>query len=303
MITMDRRDSAVRSVRALRELDERPDIIVVDNGSTDGTTDALGVPGVRLIELGRNLGASGRTVGVQAARTDYVAFSDDDSWWAPGALRRAVEVLDADPDLALVAGRTLVLPDAVDDPINAELASAPLGTDPDLPGPKILGFLACASVVRRRAYLQVGGFHRKFGVGGEEQLLALDLLSAGWRMCYLPDAVAYHHPGGRASRPGRAERQLRNELWTAWLRRPLPHVVRCTAPVVANAFRDPTARRALGQALAGLPWVLTERRAVTQRVEGMLRRVEDNHRRFDAGSRFPTVTAAERTAGPPPDLS
>ncbi|MEU4385604.1 glycosyltransferase [Promicromonospora sp. NPDC023805] len=67
-------------------------MILVDNGSADGSVDAVAAahPDVTVIRLPRNVGAAVRTVGVRAARTQFVAFADDDSWWAPGALRAAV---------------------------------------------------------------------------------------------------------------------------------------------------------------------------------------------------------------------
>lgn len=57
-------------------------MIVVDNGTSDGTAAVIAVrfPHVRLLELGRNHGAIARTFGVRAVTTPHVAFSDDDSW-------------------------------------------------------------------------------------------------------------------------------------------------------------------------------------------------------------------------------
>jgi hypothetical protein len=62
-------------------------VIVIGNGSVDGTAAAVRErhPGVDLIELGANRGAAARNVGMARAGTPYVAFADDDSWWAPGA--------------------------------------------------------------------------------------------------------------------------------------------------------------------------------------------------------------------------
>lgn len=74
-------------------------VILLDNGSSDGTPAAVraALPAVRVVEVGRNRGAGARTIGVGLARTLFVAFADDDSWWAHGALARAVDTLRAHP--------------------------------------------------------------------------------------------------------------------------------------------------------------------------------------------------------------
>jgi hypothetical protein len=130
--------------------------------------------------LPRNRGAVARNVGVELADTPYVAFADDDSWWAPGALERAADLFDAHPRLAVLAGRVLIGPEERLDPFCRLLADSPLGQEADLPGPSILGFLACAAVVRRDAFLAVGGFDPVVGFLGEEERVSLDLAAAGW---------------------------------------------------------------------------------------------------------------------------
>ncbi len=144
------------TLERLRALPERPQVVVVDNASGDGT--ALRVrrhhPQVEVVELRENLGAAARTVGALHTTSRYVAFSDDDSWWAPGSLERAAELLDRHPRLALVAARVLVGPNERLDPVCAAMASSPLAPTPDLPGRPVLGFVACGAVVRRSASLQ-----------------------------------------------------------------------------------------------------------------------------------------------------
>ena len=126
-------------------------VVLVDNGSTDGTPHLVRriFPPVEVVEAGRNLGAVARNVGVARARTRYVAFADDDSWWAPGALDAAAALLDDAPRVAVLAGSLVVEPDGRLDPVCAAMAEAPLGRHPSLPGPHVLGFLACGVVVRR----------------------------------------------------------------------------------------------------------------------------------------------------------
>ncbi|WP_181447121.1 glycosyltransferase family 2 protein, partial [Streptomyces sp. NTH33] len=174
--TRNRSAGLAVTLRHLLALPERPEIVVADNASTDGTRTMLarGFPQVRLLALPFNRGALARTHGVRALRTPYVAFSDDDSWWAPGALAEAARLFDAHPRLGLLAARTLVGPGQEPDPLDEVLADSPLGPATDLPGTQVLGFLACASVTRRTAYLDAGGFHPLLFFGAEETLLAYD---------------------------------------------------------------------------------------------------------------------------------
>lgn len=157
--TRDRAATLLRTLARLSELPEHPPVVVVDNGSRDGTPDVVRRehPDVRVVELGRNLGAPARTVGVRSASTPYVAFSDDDSWWEPGALGRAAAHLRAHPRLGLVAARVLVGPSGRLDPVCEAMEASPLGTSPGMPGPAVVGFVACGAVVRREAFLEVGG--------------------------------------------------------------------------------------------------------------------------------------------------
>src|SRR3954471_4137026 len=170
--TRNRAERLVDSVAHVLELSRDPPVVVVDNGSTDGTPDLVreAHPGVRVIRLLRNHGAAARTIGAALLNTTYVAFSDDDSWWAAGALEHSSALFAAHPRLALIASRTLVGPAEKLDPVSAEMAESPLPPDPSTPGAPVLGFIACGAVVRRSAFLEAGGFHPKLGLGGEETL-------------------------------------------------------------------------------------------------------------------------------------
>ncbi len=243
-------------------------VIVVDNGSQDASAAVAERLGARVVRAGRNLGAAGRTVGARLAGTPYVAFADDDSWWEPGCLDRAVAVLDAHPGLAVLAGRVLVGPERRLDPVCALMAASPLPARRAAPpGPLVLGFIACASVVRREAYLAVGGFAERYGVGGEEELLALDLASAGWDLAYVADVVVVHEPSPSRDPQRRRVVQVRNAVWTAWLRRPLPTAV----AVSAQAARSRAGRAALREAAGAWWWVRSDRRRVPAAVEADVR--------------------------------
>ncbi|MBO0821800.1 MAG: glycosyltransferase family 2 protein, partial [Nocardiopsaceae bacterium] len=220
--TRDRRDELARTLGKLTALPERPPVIVVDNGSRDGTAPMVRrrYPGVTLIRLRRNRRAAARTAGARRAATRYVAFSDDDSWWEPGALTRARALLEASPGVGVVAGAVLVGPEGTEDPLNRVLAASPLPRD-GLPGPRVLGFLGCAIVARRDAFLGAGGYRRLLGIGGEEELLALDLAARGWAAVYAPAVVARHHPSPHRDSAARRAAEQRNSVLIAFARRPL----------------------------------------------------------------------------------
>jgi N-acetylglucosaminyl-diphospho-decaprenol L-rhamnosyltransferase len=273
----NRRALLLASVQRHLALPERPRIVVVDNASEDGTAAALaeGFPQIGVIALSRNAGAAGRNLGVEACDTPYVALTDDDAWWRPGALRRAADLLDADPRLALVQARILVGSDERDDPTCVEMAASPLRRADGQAGHPLLSFVACAVVVRREAFLAVGGFPKRLAVGGEEELVGWDLAATGWHLSYVPDVVAHHHPPpGSRHRPERREIQLRNALWTNWLRRPPATAASQTVRCIKRQPRDRITVRGIGRAAAGLPWVLRERRVNPPHVEALLETLE-----------------------------
>jgi GT2 family glycosyltransferase len=276
IITRDRADELLHTLERLARLAERPHVVVVDQGPGRRAAEAVRrrFPAVEVIALGEDHGAAGRNVGVRAVDAPYVAFCDDDSWWAPGALDRATGLLDAHPQIGLIAGRVLLGDDEQLDPACAEMAASPLDGDPGLPGRRVLGFVACGAVVRRSAFLEAGGFHRRLGVGGEEQLLAVDLAARGWELVYRHDVVAHHHPSQIRDRRRRAELRARNQLWFAWLRRHHPTALRISRAALLAAARQPAARAGLLHAVSGARWALANRRPVPAWLEADLRALD-----------------------------
>jgi GT2 family glycosyltransferase len=284
IITRDRRAELLRTLDRLAALPERPHVVVVDNASTDGTAAAVRAqhPGVELVELRANLGAVGRNVGVERVAqrgTPYVAFCDDDTWWDPGSLRRVADALDAHPRLAVVTARIVVEPAGTEDPIVRELRDSPVRPSVPLPGPALGSFLAGASAVRVEAFRAAGGFSPRLWLGGEEELLAADLATAGWELCYLEDVTVHHAASVVRDRQSRARQGIRNTLWFTWLRRPVAAALRRTWTVVRGL--PPTRAAGLGvlDAVRGLPWVLQERRTLPPRVEARFRALEGSQRR------------------------
>jgi GT2 family glycosyltransferase len=274
--TRNRRRTLLRTLAELDALPEHPPVVVVDNASTDGTAAAVAseFPGVDVLELDRNRGPFARNLGLGRLRTPLVAFSDDDSWWEPGALSRAGETFRRFDRVGLLAARILVGAERRLDAVS-ELMRGP--APPDLPGPRVHGFLACGAIVRRTAFLDAGGFDIHLMIGGEEELVAIEMRLAGWELCYADDVVAVHVPA-RGNRADRTELGLRNGLWTSWLRMPAGRALRDTAALARSARSDPAARRAMLGALRGLPWTLRRRRRVPDWI--LRERLDQGERRF-----------------------
>jgi glycosyltransferase involved in cell wall biosynthesis len=83
------------------------EVIVIDDGSTDGTQEfvrrAQGLP-VRLIELDGVGPAAARNVGIRASGSDLIAFLDADDLWVPGALNLLARTLEEQPGAAIAQG-------------------------------------------------------------------------------------------------------------------------------------------------------------------------------------------------------
>jgi GT2 family glycosyltransferase len=270
ILTHNRARELERTLERSIALPERPRIVVVDNASTDGTPRLVGerFPRVTYLRLECNAGAAARNVAVERLSTPYVAFSDDDTVWAPGSLERAVRTLDAHPRLAAVCARVLVGESLEEDPACLEMAASPLPSQ-HLPGPSLLGFLAGASVFRRVAFMQAGGYEPRFFIGGEESLLALDLAARGWAIVYLDSLAVQHLPSRQRNTGARRRALARNALWVAWLRRPLGSALRQTLGTLREALRDPQAAAGALEALRGLPWALARRRVIAPELEAL----------------------------------
>jgi GT2 family glycosyltransferase len=179
----------------LARLDTLPDrafeTIVCDNGSTDDSLLLSGqFPEVRWIALGENLGCAARNVGAAAARGRLLLMLDDDSWPAPRVIDYLVRVFQERPSLGAAALRVRLT-----DPPHRHDAGGVPGV-----------FFNCGGVVRRRAFLDAGGFPVDFDYYVEEYDLCARLWQAGWRVAPLGDALIWHR---RVSQNRSADRMLR----------------------------------------------------------------------------------------------
>lgn len=96
---------AIESVQSQNITDLQ--IIVVDDGSTDGTAEKVshGYPNVTLVHKQNGGAATARNAGIASAQGDYIAFLDADDLWLPGKLSVQYQHLKTHPDIQLVCTR------------------------------------------------------------------------------------------------------------------------------------------------------------------------------------------------------
>jgi len=134
------------------------ELIVVDDGSTDGTASvASSHPGVVCLRLPHRGPAAARNAGIAAARGELIAFLDSDDLWAPGKLAAQLEVLQQRRDVSLVFC-------LVEEFVSPELPPASATQVRAAARPQA-GYTAGALLARRAAFDEAGRFDESLRVG------------------------------------------------------------------------------------------------------------------------------------------
>lgn len=282
IVTMNRQREVVECLISVREQDcPRKQVIVVDNGSSDGTVSQIRqrFPDVRLISLPSNHGvAGGRNHGAAAASGEICVFIDDDARFTdPDATRRIIPYFQKDPKLACLA---LVVSNGLTgfEDCKAIPRADKLSLDHDYP---CAYFCGAGFAVRREALLEVGLFWDRLMYGGEELDLSYRLLDRGYRLLRTASVTVLHDNVLTARRRGQQTYfYIRNRCWVAARNLPWLYVLTTTGLWWGYLLLAATARRELSfavqgiwDALRGFPAVLCERQRIRRDTVQALRRL------------------------------
>nr|MBA3328010.1 glycosyltransferase family 2 protein [Solirubrobacterales bacterium] len=194
-------------------------VLVVDDGSADGTADAIRDPhpGVRVLALPENVGfARAANAGLRAAETEFVVLLNDDVLVEPEFLAHILAPMQADPAVGMVACLLLQADGDVVEGLGVEADRAlagfsygwglPAARAAELRPDRVLGPSGGGAAYRTGALREVGFLEEALGAYNEDLDLALRLRAAGWSCAAAPDAVARHT--GSATYGRRTGRQL-----------------------------------------------------------------------------------------------
>lgn len=202
----------------------RCEVIVIDNDSSDGSADMIEAefPNVRLIRSATNLGfAAANNRGFAIAQGRYVVLLNSDAFLKPGALRRSVTHMEANPRVGLGGARLIgrdeswqpsarMFPSLLNDLLTIS------GLAAKFPKSRFMGRVdrtwadpmeaapvdwvpGAFTIIRRKILDEVGYFDERFFLYYEEVDLCRRVRAAGYEVWYWPDVVTVHL-GGESSK-------------------------------------------------------------------------------------------------------
>ncbi len=216
------------------------DVIVVDNGSTDGSVDAIRecYPDVKIIENGKNIGyAAGNNAGIYRAledKVDYVFILNNDVIVDPNLLTKLVDVSELDGEIGIVGPANYYY----DKPDILWSMGASLSRKGDVDN-KIIGqgelgllwnhiqevdsIVGSAILVKKEVFSKVGVFDERYFLCHEEYDFSARVAGSGYKSISVPSAKIWHKVGaslGEAESPLRNYFNVRNRL--LWAKQHMP---------------------------------------------------------------------------------
>ena len=272
--TKNRRDDLKRAIRSCLKQTVPPEVIVLDDGSTDDTPEMVRreFPGVRYYRSEVSLSATvQRNRGVKLASSDIVFSIDDDAeFTSPTTIEQTL----AEFALPIIGVVAIPL-------VNVNTSSAVLQRAPSREGIFLLDtFWGGACAMRREAFLRVGGYREFLRQQYEEEDLAIRILDAGYLTRLGNADPIYHYESPVRDNRRRDIFGGRNKILIAWYNVPMPELLlhvpgTCVKTVMFGIHRGHGWRWTLGLAkgFAACVTQVRERRPVRRETYRLFRRL------------------------------
>ncbi|MGE4285524.1 MAG: glycosyltransferase family 2 protein [Phycisphaerae bacterium] len=217
ILTFNRAEPLRRALDSVLEQGIEPlEVIVADNGSTDGTAEMLArdYPHVKLIRIEQNIGGpAGRNVIFQNCSSDYIINLDDDGYLAPDTIEKVREAFEADSEAGVIALRQCF----TDEPDKGRsFAEA---------GEEAVHFYEGVCAFRMAMLEEVGLYPQDFFHHHEALDLGIRILDSRWKIISRPDIIMWHPRLGGGSNADRTRwdfLRFRNYLYVVTRYYPAP---------------------------------------------------------------------------------
>lgn len=280
IITWNRKKDVLETVQSIYEQSYRNfEIVVVDNGSVDGTAEALieVFPLVRIVRLEKNMGVStGRNEGIAIAKGEIIFLLDSDASPGIDTIKKIVARFQNAPEIGV---------------INSKIVNSNTGTLDGGPGwvyssrmvtqqnKEFLSysFSEGGAAIRKQVLDRVGLFWDFLFFGCEGQELSLRILDAGYKILYYPDAIVSHRasPHARVNEMARDCNNLLNSLsiylvrlpfWFFLLLAPMKLIAKLVKGIRRGYLRQ--VLRAFGDFIRHIPFLLKQRSPIRNTTAG-----------------------------------
>lgn len=267
------------------------EIVLVDNGSTDGSVDDLEARWPQLtfnlIRLPQNIGfAASNNLGARATRGEWLILLNNDAFPTPNWLETLLDAASQHPEYTFFASRLLQAdtPNVIDGTgdvyhVSGAVWSRQHNHPARLAAPhpeEVFSPQGAAAMYRRTAFFEVGGFDESYHSYHEDIDLGFRLRLRGHRCLYVPDALVYHK-GSFTTGKGSNFAVLhghRNMVWCYFQNMPAPYVwLYLPQHLLANLIfimhitlkgQAKAILTAKWNALRGLPVIFRKRRTIQQ---------------------------------------
>jgi len=244
--TKDRKEDLRRAIASCLRQSAAPEIIVLDDGSSDGTSEMVRqeFPSVRLYrdEVAQSVVVQ-RNRGARLAGGEFVVSIDDDAEFpSPDTIAQTLTEFD-DPRVGAVA-----IPF-----INVTQSPEVLQQAPNRSGKFLIAnFWGTAYAVRRRLFLELGGYREALRQEMEEEDFCIRMLGAGYVTCMGRADPIHHYFSPSRDNRWRNVRGSRNRVMFCWLNVPMPDVLVHVPGICANRLKHGLRSGYLAATLEGL---------------------------------------------------
>lgn len=161
------------------KINDMIEVIVIDNGSDDGTTDMIltNFPNIYLIPLETNIGVSAWNIGAAKARGEYILFLDDDAYIEPNKIERLIDIMK-------FHRLDLIYPKIINPETQYEFTeNYPTG---------LLSFWGCCVIIRKFVFEKLIGFDTNIFIWAHELEFTIRLHDQNFNIAFYPEVTAFH---------------------------------------------------------------------------------------------------------------